>query len=170
MVADAKPADGAGDDPADAAAMAAYASDLAEAMVAAIPAWIERLVVERIRAQRGAVTAAEQAAAAQAGRRAGAEAEPALRTLLETDIDRQGTTPLAVARGQITFANAALAAAGVTPPPRDEFARRQAPEDTYDLTPASFADIDPALAEPGLVWGAAKAHVHLARRRRQGLR
>ena len=54
MVADAKPADGAGDDPADAAALAAYASDLAEAMVAAIPAWIERLVVERIRARAAA--------------------------------------------------------------------------------------------------------------------
>jgi hypothetical protein len=40
----------------------------------------------------------------------------------------------------------------------------------YDLTPASFADVDPALHEPGLVWGAAKAHVHLARRRREGRR
>ena len=117
------------------------------------------------------MTAAEQAAAAQAGRRAGAEAGPALRTLLETDIDAQATTPLAVARGQITFANAALAAAGVHPAARETRSPGDRPRsDTYDLTPASFADIDPALAEPGLVWGAAKAHVHLARRRRQGLR
>ena len=36
----------------------------------------------------------------------------------------------------------------------------------YDLAPANFADVDPALAEPGLLWGAAKAHVHLARHRR----
>jgi hypothetical protein len=47
---------------------------------------------------------------------------------------------------------------------------RSFPDDVYDLTPASFADVDPALHEPGLVWGAAKAHVHLARRRRQGKR
>jgi putative CocE/NonD family hydrolase len=44
------------------------------------------------------------------------------------------------------------------------------PDDAYDLGPASFADIDPSLHEPGLMWGAAKAHVHLARRRAEGLR
>ena len=47
---------------------------------------------------------------------------------------------------------------------------RAFPDDVYDLAPASFADVDPALHEPGLVWGAAKAHVHLARRRRDGRR
>ena len=40
----------------------------------------------------------------------------------------------------------------------------------YDLSPASFADLAPALKEPGLVWGAAKAHVHLSRRRAEGRR
>jgi hypothetical protein len=59
---------------------------------------------------------------------------------------------------------------GVGPPDRDEFARRNFPEDRYDLTPASFADVDPTLHEPGLVWGAAKAHVVLQRRRAEGLR
>ncbi len=44
------------------------------------------------------------------------------------------------------------------------------PDDDYDLTPASFGDLDPALHEPGLVWGAAKAHVFLARRRAAGQR
>ena len=44
------------------------------------------------------------------------------------------------------------------------------PDDPYDLTPGSFADVDPSLHEPGLVWGAAKAHVVLARRRREGRR
>jgi hypothetical protein len=63
-----------------------------------------------------------------------------------------------------------LAAAGVPPVGRDEVARRLHPDDDYDLTPASFADISPELHEPGLVWGAAKAHVVLARRRREGLR
>jgi hypothetical protein len=53
---------------------------------------------------------------------------------------------------------------------RDEFSLRNFPDDVYDLTPASFADVDPELHEPGLLWGAAKAHVHLARRRREGRR
>ena len=64
------------------------------------------------------------------------------------------------------WATQVLDAEGVAPVARDPFAQRQTPDDAYDLTPASFADIDPGLAEPGLVWGAAKAHVHLARRRR----
>ena len=63
-----------------------------------------------------------------------------------------------------------LASAGARPVARDEFSARHFPDDVYDLTPASFADVDPALHEPGLVWGAAKAHVHLTRRCREGRR
>ncbi len=155
-----------GDDPDDAAALRGYADELAASMADAIPAWIERRVLDRIRAQRGSVTDAERVAASKAGRRAGAAAEPALRELLGADIDTQATTPLAIARSQVRWATQALEAAGVAPVARDEFARRQDPDDHYDLAPASFADIDPALVEPGLRWGAAKAHVHLARRRR----
>jgi hypothetical protein len=53
---------------------------------------------------------------------------------------------------------------------RDESAKAMFPDDDYDLTPSSFGDLDPALHEPGLVWGAAKAHVFLARRRAAGQR
>ena len=60
--------------------------------------------------------------------------------------------------------------AGVPAVVRDEFAERAFPGDVYDLAIASFADLDTALHEPGLVWGAAKAHVVLARRRAEGLR
>ena len=34
--------------------------------------------------------------------------------------------------------------------------------------PAAFSDVDEDLHEPGLVWGAARAHVHLRRRRESG--
>jgi hypothetical protein len=157
-----------GDDPGDAAALAGYATALADVMAAAIPAWIERTVTDRLVGAGLEVTDARRAAATQAGARAGAEAGPALRTLLGSDIDAQTSTPLAIARAQVRWATSVLEAEGVAPVARDPFAQRQAPHDVYDLTPASFADIDPALAEPGLVWGAAKAHVHLARRRRAG--
>ena len=63
-----------------------------------------------------------------------------------------------------------LAQVGARPVPRDEFRERSFPDDVYDLVPGSFADVDAGLHEPGLVWGAAKAHVHLARRRREGKR
>ncbi|MEZ5227993.1 MAG: hypothetical protein R2710_15365 [Acidimicrobiales bacterium] len=58
----------------------------------------------------------------------------------------------------------------VSPADRDPFAVQTFPDDLYDLAPATFADIDEALHEPGLMWGAAKAHVHLSRRRAEGLR
>ena len=162
------PADpGDGDDPDDAAALRRYAVTLAAAMAEAIPRWIERSVLDRIRAQRGAVTDAERTAASEAGKRALAEAAPALDRLLHADIDAQTTTPLAIARAQVRWATQALQDAGVATATRDAFARRQAPDDLYDLEPGSFAEIDPTLAEPGLHWGAAKAHVHLARRRRR---
>ena len=43
-------------------------------------------------------------------------------------------------------------------------------DDDYDLIIADFADLTPDLAEAGIAWGAAKAHVVLARRRREGRR
>ena len=51
---------------------------------------------------------------------------------------------------------------------RDAFAVQQFPDDDYDLAPPSFADVDPGLQELALTWGAAKAHLHLSRRRREG--
>jgi hypothetical protein len=93
-----------------------------------------------------------------------------VRALLETDVDEQRTGPLAIVREAVVHPTGVLARAGVPPVVRDEHAERLFPDDAYDLTPGAFADLDPALHEPGLVWGAAKAHVVLARRRREGLR
>jgi len=70
----------------------------------------------------------------------------------------------------VVHPTAVLAAAGVPTVRRDRVAERLLPDDVYDLAPAAFADVAPELHEPGLVWGAAKAHVVLARRRREGRR
>jgi hypothetical protein len=145
------------------AALAAYATALADEIDAAIPRWVRRVVREVLAAQGLAIddalaTRIDQAAAA--AREAGARP---VRRLLATDIDQQGTTPLEVLRGLVRYPTEVLRSAGARPAARDEFSRRNFPDDTYDLTPASFADVDPALHEPGLAWGAAKAYVHLAR-------
>jgi hypothetical protein len=58
-----------------------------------------------------------------------------------------------------------LAAAGVPPVERDAHARRLFPDDVYDLGPAAFADLSAEVHQTGVVWGAAKAHVILRRRR-----
>jgi hypothetical protein len=155
------------DDPADLAALAGHARALADAVEVAIPRWVHRCV-ERARGRevddglRGRTEAA-----ARAAQRDGA---PRVRALLDADVDDQRTGPLDVLRSLVRYPTEVLRAEGVAPVARDELARSGFPDDDYDLTPASFADIDPSLHELGLVWGAAKAHVVLARRRGEGRR
>ena len=93
-----------------------------------------------------------------------------MHALLALDIDEQRTGPLALIRQAVPYPTEVLRAAGVPPVDRDEFAARQFPDDVYDLAPTSFGELDPDLQEVGLVWGAAKAHVHLSRRRADGQR
>ena len=96
------------------------------------------------------------------------EISPQIHGLLAMDIDDQRTGPLAILRTAVRFPTAVLVAADVPPRARDEFAERQFPDDLYDLNLATFADLSPDLHEAGLIWGAAKAHVHLSRRRAKG--
>jgi hypothetical protein len=159
-----------GDDPADVAALARYATALADGIERSLPAWVVAGVERTLVAYRGAVTDDERRAAEQAGARAATEVGPAVRALLLTDVDVQRTSPLALLREAVRFPTEVLEQAGVPPIERDAFEERQFPDDRYGLAPASFADVDPELHEPGLTWGAAKAHVHLARRRREGRR
>ena len=159
-----------GDEPADAEALARYATALADRIDEAIPGWIDRSV-RRVLADQGiAVDDVVAARIRDAGRAARDDGGHRVRALLSADVDAQAGNPLAVLRSLVPHATAVLASAGARPVARDEFSVRHFPDDVYDLAPASFADVDPALHEPGLVWGAAKAHVHLARRRREGRR
>ena len=144
--------------------MQEHATALADAVEAALPGWVERSVAKRM-ADVGRSDPDVAAAAAAAGHRAQREIGPRVRALLGADIDEQRTTPLALLREAVRYPTEVLRAAGVEPRERDEMQERLFPDDVYDLTPATFADVDPDLAEPGLAWGAAKAWTH---RRRHG--
>ena len=144
--------------------------ELADGIEAALPAWVLRCVMARGEEAGVVVDDTVVGTAAVAGRACAADLGPRVRALLARDIDDQRSSPLAVLRGAVAYPTRVLQAAGVPPRRRDEFAERTFPDDVYDLTPATFADIDASLHEPGLMWGAAKAHVHLARRRAEGLR
>jgi hypothetical protein len=162
MPPDANPVD----DPADVAALAGYARALVEAVDAALPGWVERVVDERWRAWRGKGPPDDLVADAhEAGEQARAEVLPGLRALLSTDAEAQWTSPLSLIRRAVSFPAGVLARAGVPAVVRDADAERLFPDDVYDLSPAAFADLDPSVHEPGLVWGAAKAHVILRRRK-----
>ncbi len=155
---------------ADEAALAAHAQALAGAIDRALAPWVVRSVEVVAAAWGGPVPEAVVADAERAGGQARAEIGARVRDLLERDVDDQPTGPLALLRRAVTYPTEVLRRAGVPPVARDRFAEEAFPEDLYDLSPASFAELDPDLAELGLVWGAAKAHVVLARRRREGLR
>ena len=138
---------------------------LARAVDDALPRWVERSVEARLWAAFGHADPAAMAEAQRAGEEARAEVGGRVRALLAQDIDEQRSNPLAILRTAVRYPTAVLRAAGAPPVPRDDFAVDRFPEDAYDLTPASFADIDPALAQPGIEWGAAKAWTHMRRHR-----
>lgn len=141
----------------------AYAAALAAGIDLAIPAWVSRSVERLMTAWAGSVPEEVRREAAAAGTRARAEIGPAVAQLLAADVDHQRTTPLALLRAGVRYPTEVLRGAGVPPVERDRFAEEAFPGDVYDLSPASLADIDPSLAEPGLAWGAAKAFVHRRR-------
>ena len=146
--------------------LARAGAELADAVEVALPAWVERCVTELVLAYTGRrADAAVRAAAADAGRHAVATVMPRLRALVDADIDDQHTTPLAVVRTAIAFPSAVLRSNGVPPVERDAYAEEAFPDDDYGLTPASLADLDPALGPLALVWGAAKAAEFTRRRR-----
>jgi hypothetical protein len=152
------------------AALAVYAEQLADAVDEALPRWVERCVRRVADQQRFDLDDAAERRLAAAVDEVRNDGGQRIRTLLATDIDEQAGTPLALLRSLVRYPTEVLRAIGAVPVSRDEFQQRSFPEDVYDLSPASFADVDPALHEPGLAWGAAKAYVHLARRKAEGSR
>ena len=139
---------------------------LADGAIAALPGWVERCVTSACESA-GMAGSRLGAAAHAAGQQCVAEIGPELRALLAADVDAQQTTPLSILRAAVRFPTRVLADGGVPEPERDDFDASRFPDDPYGLTPASFADIDPALGPIGIAWGAAKAFEVLQRRRSQ---
>ncbi len=152
------------EDRSDEQLLARYAAALADGVERALPGWVAASVARRLPAE---VLELHRAEIEEAGRAAAADVGERVRELLTLDIDEQWTNPLSLIRSAIRYPTAVLAAAGVAGVVRDEQSVRFQPEDVYDLAPASFADLAPELHDLGIGWGAAKAHVHLRRRRRE---
>lgn len=98
--------------------------------------------------------------AVDAGAAASTRVGALLGDLFSTPPAEQRTTPLEIVRTAAGEVTAVLVAAGIPPVERDEFAERAFPDDLYDVTPASLADLgDDDLGPLQLVWGLAKAKV-----------
>ena len=103
--------------------------------------------------------------ASEAGANAVDEVAPKIRELLALDIDRQWTNPLTLLRTATRYPTEILKGEQIPPVQRDATAEKFHPDDVYDLTPGGFGDLGTDVGQAGLIWGAAKAHVHLRRRR-----
>lgn len=163
MTGDGGPPTDVGDG-SDERLLANYAKELADGIEQALPGWVATAVGRRLPPELAPGLASE---IAQAGRAAVDDVGRRVRELLLLDIDEQWTNPLTLIRSAIRYPNQILYAAEVREVPRDDQSVRFQPDDVYDLAPASFAELDPELHDLGIRWGAAKAHVHLRRRRRE---
>jgi len=158
-------ASGTSDFLVDETRLAMIAAELADALEAVVPTWIERVTQKRAAMAGVVVTKEVRVRLLDAGVVTAATVGPHVRAVLTADVDAGAENPLAVLRKALGPATEALRELGVPRFPRDEFARRVFPDDDYDLAPTSFADVDESLHELGLMWGAARAHLHLRRRR-----
>jgi len=145
--------------------MDAYVQQLADAVADVVPRWLLRCVVDTARRLGAVPTPALRADAEAMARVAAPIVIAELNELLTTDVDEQRTNPLSVLRGAVRFPTAVLEQHGVPHARRDEFAVRAFPSDVFALSPATWADVDESLQEPGLIWGAWKAKTVLDRRR-----
>jgi len=160
------PVDGGEEGPADGEGrIGPYAAALADGIAAAVPGWVERCVDRRYRAWAGPPPPAVVEAARRSGCEALAAVDPAVRSLLESDVDDQRATPLSILRDAVRFPTGVLEGAGVPEVLRDPVDEAMFPDDRYGLTPAALGDVAPGLAGLGIAWGAAKALVHRQRHR-----
>lgn len=150
--------------------IAAIAADLHRAALAATPVWVEHSIASVVGAQRLTYPDDFGHTFADVQQRALAFIDSRLGELLATDIDRQRTTPLSIFRDAVRFPSEALHGLGARPIVRSDMSRWAFPNDPYELSPIQLADIDEDLHRTGIMWGAAKAAVHLQRRRDEGLR
>jgi len=90
-----------------------------------------------------------------------------LEDLLSRDVLEQRSNPLAVFRQATQPVTELLKNLGCLPVTRDEFDERSFPDDVYGLSPATWADIDEAMVEPGIEWGAWKAATIMMRKKNQ---
>ncbi len=147
-----------------------YPQRLVDAVREVIGPWLVRCVVNTSTRMTGTCAASLRAEAEEMALLSKPVVMAELVALLDTDVDAQRSNPLSVLRSAVRYPTAVLRAAGIAESSRDEFAVRAFPDDVYNLSPATFADVHETLIEPGLIWGAWKAKTVLDRRRAEHLR
>ena len=147
-----------------------YAEQLYDAARVAVPRWVRRCVSSVATAAGTPLDTHAVRLTDDAARAADEAIGGRLRDLFETDVDAQRSNPLEILRSGVVYPTAVLRELGIGPVARHQFETERFPDDVYGLTPATWADIDESLYEPGIIWGAWKAKTVLDRRRAEGMR
>lgn len=145
------------------------ATALHEAAVEAAPLWVRRAVAT-VASRQGLDLEGAEPLIVDAGQRAARFVDARLGELLATDIDQQRSTPLSVFRDAARFPVEVLHQLGAAEVQRVDVERWAAPNDPFAVTPGNLSDVGDEVHRAGIVWGAAKAAVHLGRRRAEGQR
>jgi hypothetical protein len=141
------------------------ADALADGLTDALAPWLVYAATKRAAAAERVLDAAETDRVRRVAAATAADLAPRVRRVLGADVDSGLGSPLSVIREGTAPFTGMLQELGLPAGTRDEFARKNFPADIYGLGPAAFADVHESLHELGLMWGAARAHVHLRRRR-----
>lgn len=147
-----------------------FAQQLLETLRRDLRPWLGDAVTQRVDSARYVPGPAQADALAAVIDTAVRDATNRLEVLLGTDIDAQRSTPLAEIRTAVAPVTRTLLDLGFAPHAPAESPPSGLADDVFGFGPASLAEISPDAHERGLEWGAAKAFVHLARRRREGQR
>ena len=143
-----------------------YSTRLLETSDQVVAKWVERLIRQHCDEQKisdSRVGDLYISVIAQVS----AEVHDNLVELLSRDVFEQRTNPLAIFRQATRPITELFSNLGCSPVSRDEFAERSFPDDVYGLSPATWVDIDEALVEPGIEWGAWKAATVMMRKKNQ---
>ncbi len=145
-----------------------YPQDLYDAVIAAVPSWVSRRMLE-ISSHGGVNAGADlMSAIEEVITQTLEQVSGDLLALLATDVDKQRFNPLQVIREANVFANQALMTAEVPVPHRDAFDAQVMPHDTYAFGPLTWRDLSDDVHDAGISWGAWKAATVLTRRRDEG--
>jgi hypothetical protein len=133
-----------------------YSTRLLETSDEVVTKWVERLIRRHCDEQKFSDLQAGELLSSVVSQ-VSDEVHSRLEDLLSRDVLEQRTNPLAVFRQATRPLTELLMNLGCPPVTRDEFDERSFPDDVYGLSPATWADIDEAMVEPGIEWGAWKA-------------
>ena len=143
-----------------------YSLRLLETCRQVVGSWLDR-AFDRVAVTQSLTASVDADFRRLAVERATVRALEDLTSLFSLDVVAQRTNPLDILRRSTGSVTEELQRLGASSVERDEFHVRSFPSDIFGLCPATWADIDEALVEPGLEWGAFKAASVIQRRREQ---